>query len=226
MIISFILTLVFTAIMIVNKEVGYGDLNIVFKSIASLFFIVTPILAYKKNPQNRKFFILALTGFVFSFWGDFFLALTTGWSFYAGLLSFAMAQVFFSIAFTCVVKINLTDGILFAIITALTIAIQNVIKGFSFDGKYPFIVLYTFVISFMLVKAISFVRIKNGNTRAIAMVVVSMVLFFISDYVLMFYMFYDNAPKILSYINLCFYYSGQAIFGLSFSKPLRVLDKD
>lgn len=220
-IISFILTLAFAGILMLNNAFGNADLNFVLKTTASLFFVLTPILAYLKAPKNKKYFFIILTGLIFSLLGDVFLALTYSWSFNAGVLAFTLAQISFSVAFTYLEKIKLDDILLFLIISGSLLFIECFIDYFDFDGKFPLIIMYTFIISFMVAKAYSLLRIKKGSKFSIVLTVIAMTSFFISDFVLLFVYFFDNQFKILPYLNTVFYYSAQALLGLSFIKQIK-----
>ena len=223
-IISFTLTLVFAGVLMLNNAFGNADLNIVLKTTTSLFFVLTPILAYLKAPKNKKYFFIILTGLVFSLLGDVFLALTYSWSFNVGVLAFTLAQISFSVAFTYLERVKLNDILLFLIIAGSLLFLECFVDYFDFDGKFPLIIIYTFIISFMVVKAYSLLRIKKGSKFSIVLTVIAMTSFFISDFFLLFVYFFNKEFNILPYMNTVFYYSAQALLGLSFIKQIKYYD--
>lgn len=222
---SFILTELFALLFILNKAFWNPDYNIVFKIIASIFFIITPILAYKKKPCDKKYFYLILTGLVFSLFGDIFLGLKSSLCFNLGVTSFTIAQIFFLSAFTYLEKVNIIDFVIFLMLSVVLIIIQNCTDNFDYDGKYILILIYTLIISFMLSKALSLLRMIKGNEITVILIVISMILFFLSDFILLFVYFYKTKFNILPYFNTVFYYLAQGLLGLSFLKPIKKLDK-
>ena len=224
-IISFILTEIFAALFFINKAFWNPDLNIVFKTIASVFFILTPILAHRKKPGDKKYFTLILLGLIFSLLGDVFLAIQ-GWdlSFNIGVASFTKAQIFFVIGFSYLERFKAIDLAIFGGLSMFLILLENLNKNFDYDGKYILIFIYSFIISFMVAKAFSLLRIKKGNEKAVMLTIIAMVLFFLSDFDLLFVYFYKTKFMALPYFNIVLYYLAQGLLGLSFINPIKRLD--
>ena len=225
-IISFILTEVFAAFFFLNKAVGNPDFNIVLKTIASVFFVLTPIFAYKKKTGDKKYFLLIMLGLFFSLSGDVLLAIE-GWDpgFYLGVATFTFAQLFFLVGFSYLERYKHIDLVIFGGLSILLILFENLNKGFNYDGKYIFILIYSIVISYMVSKAFSLLRIKKGNEKAVLLTTIAMALFFLSDLDLLFVYFYKTKYVALSYANIVLYYMAQGILGLSFINPIKKLDK-
>lgn len=223
-IITFVLTLVFAIATMLNETFGNSDFTVVFKTLASIFFVLTPIFAYKKYGGDKSFFRIILAGLIFSLFGDVFLATHFSFSFTFGVLSFTLAQVLFFVGFVYLVKISVTDVVVFAIIATTLILVQNFVPGFDYKGSYMIILLYTFIISAMLAKAFSLSRIKAGNEKLVALIITAMTLFFLSDFTLLFGFFYKTKFGFILYLNLSMYYLAQALLGISFTKPIKKLD--
>ena len=225
-IVSFILTEVFAAFFFLNKAVGNPDFNIVFKITASVFFVLTPIFAYKKKPGDKKYFSMIMFGLLFSLFGDVLLAIK-GWNlgFCLGVATFTFAQLFFVAGFSYLEGYKHIDLVIFGGLSAFLILLENLNKNFDYDGKYIFILIYSIVISYMVSKAFSLLRIKKGNEKAVIFTTIAMVLFFLSDLTLLFVYFYKIKYVALSYANIVLYYMAQGILGLSFINPIKKLDK-
>lgn len=226
-IISFILTEVFAAFFFINKAVGNPDFNIVFKITASVFFVITPIFAYKKKTGDKKYFLLIMFGLIFSLFGDVLLAIK-GWNlgFCLGVTAFTFAQIFFVIGFSYLERYKHIDLAIFGGLAIVLILLENINKDFNYDGKYIFILIYSIVISYMVAKAFSLLRIKKGIEKSVLLVIAAMVLFFLSDLTLLFVYFYKTKYVALSYANIVLYYMAQGILGLSFINPIKKLDKN
>ncbi len=226
-IISFVLTEVFAALFFLNKAVGNPDFNIIFKTIASVFFVLTPTFAYKKKPCDKKYFLLIMFGLFFSLFGDVLLAIK-GWDlgFSLGVVTFTLAQIFFVVAFSYLERYKHIDLVIFGGLSIFLVLLENINKDFDYDGKYIFILIYSIVISYMVSKAFSLFRIKKGNEKAVIFTTIAMVLFFLSDLDLLFVYFYKTKYVALSYANIVLYYMAQGILGLSFINPIKKLDKN
>ena len=62
-------------------------------------------------------------------------------------------------------------------LSVVLIIIQNCTDNFDYDGKYILILIYTLIISFMLSKALSLLRMIKGNEITVILIVISMILF-------------------------------------------------
>ena len=168
--------------------------------------------------QGRNLEVDGLAG-VFALGGDVFLSIgNSGIFFVLGLGSFSLAHILYTAAFCSLVKFSPKDLIPALIIAVPTIGFLLLKDGFDFGGMFPLIVLYTILISVMVSKAISLLRLENKNMPSVLFSIIGAVLFFISDFILVFVFFYDKDFTLLPYLNLIIYYSGQALLALSFLK--------
>ena len=217
--ISVVLMFVFLIALMYFQIVGDVTFRRIFKAAASVMFILTAVFSYKYSGKNKKTFIIMLIGFIFALGGDVFLSFgSSGIFFVLGLGSFSLAHIFYTIAFCSLVKFSPKDLIPALIIAVPTIGFLLLKDGFNFDGMLPLVILYTILISIMVSKAISLLRLENKNMTSVMFSIIGAVLFFISDFILVFVFFYDKDFTFLPYINLIIYYSGQALLALSFLK--------
>ena len=205
------------------KALGVIILVRIFKSVTSILFVLIAAASYKYCPKNKKYFRFMLTGFIFALIGDIFLSIShNGLFFILGLGSFSLAHVMYTIAFCALIKISWKDTIL-----ALTIAIPTICfvifkDGFDFNGMFPLIIFYILLISMMVAKAFSLLKLKNGNILPIALIISGAVLFYISDFILLFVYYYKHKITILPYLNLVVYYFGQGLLALNFIKEIKI----
>ena len=221
-IILFILMLISTGSLIIVGWFKIAIATFVFKCLSSLFFIATAVFSYKKNPSNTKFFKFMLTGLGFSFGGDVFLALNSSIvNFFAiGVISFSIGHIMYSLGYISITKISLKDILIFLcffIPTLLTILLGN----FEFKDMEIMIIFYAVIISFMVGKSISMLKFYSISKKPVFLMVSGSVLFFVSDWALMFLLFYPNASPMLRAVNLTLYYLGQGLLALSFAYPLK-----
>ncbi len=222
-IILFILMLISAATFITVGWLKLAIASIVFKTLSSLFFIATAVFSYKKNPSNTKFFAVMLSGLIFSFGGDVFLSLDSivAKFFEIGLVSFGIGHIMYSIGYCSITKISKKDIFIFLgffIPTLLTILLGN----FDFKGMKIMVIFYTVIISFMAGKSLSMLKFYSISKKPVFLMVLGSVLFFISDWVIMFSLFYPNSSPILRVVNLTLYYLGQGLLALSFAYPLKI----
>jgi uncharacterized membrane protein YhhN len=213
--------LISTVNLIIVGGLKLASATFIFKCLSSLLFIATAVSSYKKNPSNKKFFALMLSGLVFSFGGDVFLALDSiTINFFAiGVVSFSIGHIMYSLGYSSMNKISLKDIFVFLcffIPTILTIQLGN----FEFKGMKNMIIFYAVIISFMVGKSLSMVKFYSISKKPVLLMISGSVLFFVSDCVLLFSLFYPNASSALRAVNLTLYYLGQGLLALSFAYPL------
>lgn len=217
--ITVVLMFVFLIALMYFQIVGDVTFRRIFKAAASVMFILTAVFSYKYSGKNKRTFIIMLIGLIFALGGDVFLSFgNSGLFFVLGLGSFSLAHIFYTAAFCSLVKFSPKDLIPALIIAVPTISFLLLKDGFNFAGMFPLIVLYTILISVMVSKAISLLRLENKNMTSVMFSIIGAVLFFISDFILVFVFFYDKDFTLLPYLNLIIYYSGQALLALSFLK--------
>jgi len=200
-------------------------LSFVLKFSTSFLFVLIAIFGYKKHRKNAKFFYLILIGLIFSVLGDVFLAIhNNDVTFILGLLSFSLAHILYSIGFCYVTRLSLRDIAMFIGIATPTVCFVVFKDGFDYGTMLPFVISYIILISFMVAKAFSFTKIWQKNKFQVTLIIVGAVLFYISDFILLYAFFYKQHFEILLYLNFLVYYFAQGFLALSFKKPLE-LDK-
>ena len=220
-IILFILMLISTGTLIIVGWFGFSIAAFIFKCLSSLLFIATAVFSYKKNPTNTKFFALMFSGLVFSLGGDVFLALNSSIiNFFAiGVVSFSIGHIMYSFGYCSITKISLKDILIFlCFFIPIVFTIQ--MGSFEFKGMKIMIIFYAVVISFMVGKSLSMLKFYTISKKPVLLMVSGSVLFFVSDWVLMYFLFYPNAWPGLRAVNLTLYYLGQGLLALSFAHPL------
>ena len=188
----------------------YATLTIVLKTVASLFFVLTGLCGYIKSKANRRFTRLMLIALICSMAGDVFLALekNQGILFVLGVASFAAAHVLYSVSFCIACQVRKKDIVAAAILFAGCTALLCV-GTFDFQGLFPVLLGYAAVISFMTVKALSLYNCRKGQERAVWLTMAGGVLFFVSDLVLLFWLFGIGVPKEVQSVNWVLYYLAQ-----------------
>ena len=91
-------------------------------------------------------------------------------------------------------------------------------KSFSFNGYYFFVLIYSMVLTLMLSKSFSLITLKKHNKSAIYSLIISTLMFSLSDFIMLFILFSPYSSSILMLLNLFTYYIGQGILALNFNK--------
>lgn len=188
---------------------GYAMGTIMFKSTASLFFVLAGLCGYIRNKKNRGFSRFMLAGFICCMMGDIFLSLdSSGLLFVSGVASFAGAHILYSAAFCKVSPVKKTD---IPITVALFIGLVLLLcfGNFDFQGLFPVLIIYSAIISFMVIKALSLWRCRRGDISGIKLVMAGSILFLISDIVLLFWLFGIGVAKEVQSVNWVLYYMAQ-----------------
>lgn len=216
----FIIMMFSIVLLIHTKRKNLSTVSIIFKALTSLFFIGICVSSQYLHRGGHFYFYFILTALILSFLGDVLLAFPidiargVNRNFIAGLLSFALAHIFFSISFITMTSLTIKDLLLFLIIASALLITLKLIKGFNYNGMFPFVVLYLLIISFMVAKALSVLSMLTFNFGAL-LIVIGAILFFISDIILSFIYFHSKNFKKLVPLNLITYYIGQALIALS-----------
>lgn len=217
----FSLMIISLLLLIIAGAEGFMTASIIFKATTSLLFILVAISGYLRSPKNNRYFFVILMGMIFSLFGDVFLSLIKiSDTLIFGMFSFLVAQIIYIYAFSILVKITSQDFLVCAVLLIPALCAILLMPKFDFEGLLPLVVLYAAMISFMAAKAISLRKIYANNKCSVALTVTGGLLFYISDFVIVFDFFYIGAPKILSSINLLTYYFGQGFIALSFYKGI------
>lgn len=191
--------------------IEYGMLRL--KATTSILFAligaVNLIYAIAANAPKRYPAIM-FAGLFFAMLGDIGLH----YSFIMGAALFAVGHFLYFVSFSSLKGFKTADLIPTAVIFAGSALLLLCYKGFDFGGALMQGVClgYALVISLMVGKAISnFLRVRNLVSAVAAL---GSVMFYVSDLMLVLYMFSDM-PHIIDTLCLVFYYPGQCVLGLS-----------
>lgn len=200
----------------------YSIWPIVLKAVASLFFVLTGLCGCVKNKENRRFACLVLIALLCSMAGDVCLAIekNQGIIFVLGVACFAIAHVFYSVSFCSVCRVTRKDIIATVVIFAGSVVLLCV-GNFDFQGLLPILMGYAAVVSFMMIKALSLYRIREGQQKAVWLIMVGGVLFFLSDMALLFWLFGIGVPKEVQSFNWVLYYLAQGCIAAALNKKFR-----
>lgn len=200
----------------------HGDFSlwtIWLKAAASSFFVLAGIYGVYRTKSNRKVSGTMLAALVCSLVGDVLLALdkNEGILFVLGVVSFAAAHILFSRAFCILSGVKRMD-IVAAVIVFAGLMPMLFLGNFDFQGLLPVLLGYAAIISFMVVKALSLWRCRQGRERFVWLVMVGGVLFLASDIVLLFWLFGIGMPKEVQSVNWVLYYLAQGCLSSSLNE--------
>lgn len=186
----------------------------IFKTISSVLFVILGIInfifIFKLEQRNKLFKHFMLLGLVFACLGDIVLIDY----FIYGAILFAIGHVFFFVAYSILHKINWKDIVIALAIFAVALVVILALPIFSFNGMLPVVIVYAFIISFMLGKAISnFAFNKEFKTQNL-IIMIGSILFFLSDLMLLFNVFAD-VSNIFDLMCLVLYYPAELILASS-----------
>lgn len=196
--------------------------TVIFKSAASLFFVLVGVCGYRSQKENKKFSGCMLAAFICSAVGDVLLALdkNEGILFILGVISFATAHIMFSVAF-CQISAFRKRDVLAAILVFAGLTPILFLGDFEFQGLLPVLIAYAAVICVMMTKALSLWQCRQGRERFVYLIMIGGVLFLVSDILLLFWLFgAGSVPKEIQSINWVFYYIAQGCLSLSLNEPV------
>ena len=195
--------------------------SIIFGLSASVLFVVTAWSGYRKNPSNRRFFAFVFAGLLSSLCGDVMMAMNRGQGLYflLGVGCFAVAHFLYFLGYCSRVKFGGKDILLFLCLYA-PVLLLILYGGFAF-GSLKFIVAgYAVIICLMLSKSLSMAAFFRESPRQSVMLMTGSILFFLSDFSLLFFIFFPHAEPVLRQLNWMLYYPGQGLLALSFAYAL------
>lgn len=183
----------------------------IIKTLASALFVFCGafnlVLAFKFNGENKYKSVVMLLGLIFAFVGDVVLID----NFILGAIFFAVGHLFFLAYFILLSRLTYIDAIVMAIIFSCSLALI-LLFPFEFDGMKALVIIYAFIISLMLSKAVS--NYILNRTLANLIILIGASLFFFSDVMLLFNVF-TNISNVFDYLCLATYYPGEFLLGLS-----------
>ena len=184
------------------------DHYIIFKTLTSIcFMIITIINIYISNAPHRY---LLLFPILFCMIGDIFLAIYNRYNkcFKLGLISFLIAHCYFVYNMCQILPFKLIN-IIFPIIMVIFVYILNNKQIINLKEKSTYCLIYAFFVSLLLSKAFD-IYLNHFNIQAYLLLIGS-ILFFISEFILLF-MYFKKRTKILHLLNLLTYYLAIYIF--------------
>lgn len=192
---------------------------IFFKTCASICFVLMAFFSYKRHPKDSIFFKSIFCGLIFCLFGDILITMSYIPVFFLlGIICFFICHLLFINGFCRKVPFNHKDILLFFIIYIPFTLFISINKYFSFNGYYFLVLIYSMVLTLMLSKSFSLITLEIHNKSAIYSLIISTLMFSLSDFILLFILFSPYSSSILMLLNLFTYYIGQGILALSFNK--------
>ena len=185
------------------------------KTIASVLFVLCGafnlyfVLGVLARKANWLFCVMLFAGLVFACAGDILLID----HFVLGALFFGLGHILFFMSFCFLTGFKIRDLLIGTGIFVAVFLLIELYKCFNFGGMKTLAVVYALIISLMLGKAIS--NVFEPNHRAVNIVIAAgALLFFISDFMLLFHVFGSGA-LVFDIICLVTYYPAEFILALS-----------
>ena len=192
---------------------------IFFKACASICFVLIAFFSYKRHPKDSIFFKSIFCGLIFCLFGDILITMSYIPVFFlSGIICFFICHLLFINGFCRKVPFNHKDILLFFIIYIPFTLFISINKYFSFNGYYFLVLIYSMVLTLMLSKSFSLITLEIHNKSAIYSLIISTLMFSLSDFILLFILFSPYSSSILMLLNLFTYYIGQGILALNFNK--------
>ena len=192
---------------------------IFFKTCASICFVLMAFFSYKRHPKDSIFFKSIFCGLIFCLFGDILITMSYIPVFFLlGIICFFICHLLFINGFCRKVPFNHKDILLFFIIYIPFTLFISFNKNFSFDGYYFLVLIYSMVLTLMLSKSFSLITLEIHNKSAIYSLIISTLMFSLSDFILLFILFSPYSSSILMLLILFTYYIGQGILALNFNK--------
>ena len=189
------------------------------KACASICFVLIAFFSYKRHPKDSIFFKSIFCGLIFCLFGDILITISYIPVFFLlGIICFFICHLLFINGFCRKVPFNHKDILLFFIIYIPFTLFISINKYFSFNGYYFLVLIYSMVLTLMLSKSFSLITLEIHNKSAIYSLIISTLMFSLSDFILLFILFSPYSSSILMLLNLFTYYIGQGILALNFNK--------
>lgn len=224
MLIGFII--IYLIMSIIFMYANYYDIVLmrnILKGICGIMFVIIPFLATTKNKKIRKtnYFKTMIIAFILAALGDILLDIDNsqfGILFIVGMGLFALTHVMFSVSFLKHIKINKITIISLIALFIPTLAMLNLFNLINAGDLTLVINIYAFIISIMISLSITLFIKKQLDKNFRIKTLLGIILFAISDLILVFALFGNNPTKELLLTNNFVYYIAQLVIGLSFYK--------
>ena len=192
------------------------DGGLLIKSVASLIFViigfVNLIYTIKTKGKSISAYLLFI-GLCFACLGDIFLEI----EFIVGAILFAVGHVFYFISYCKIIKFQWKDLMFSAMIFIPSLCVILFVPIFNFGGAVMQILccIYAFVISIMVGKATAnFIKERSILNLII---LIGSILFFFSDFMLLFHVFSDLG-RVFLILCLATYYPAEFMLAYSILK--------
>lgn len=190
------------AVLLVAEETGHGkSVGGVAKMIASTAFLVLAVVC---GALDTTYGQAILAGLALSWFGDLFLIFREPKIFLAGLISFFLGHVAYSLAFLVHgIELSWSIGAALAL-TAIAVPILLWLSPYLTKMRLP---VYAYVVIISIMVALSAGAVGRGSA---ATIMVGAVLFYVSDLTVARDRFVKNEP-FNRYLGLPLYYAGQVV---------------
>lgn len=229
-IVLLVLGAICSAIFIVSKVINYSLKTIIFKTIASLFFLALAIVCFCLSGSNHfTFKLLATLGLFFGLLGDVFLGfkyITKGKAqkifVLSGMFAFAFGHIFYILCLLIgfyeaghPLFMVLPFVLPIVIITIYMLVAKKV--GINFGkGMLPFGLFYLYCLTCMLSSALSMVIMYEFKVTTLVLFFIGAICFACSDFMLTgSYFKAGERPKWYRATYSVFYYLAQFIIAFS-----------
>lgn len=221
-----VIGIVITATFLAMRVKSGGFWGLFSKSVASVSFIATALVAAHQRNNMFDFASLMIMGFIFGMLGDIWLDLK--WIYaddmkkflYAGFISFLIGHIFFVVAIlSCSPWTPVTLAV--SICAALVIATGAVLMEKPMKLRYGKYKLIVFIYSAMLSMTLTTSAVTayiTGFKKCWVIMTIGAALFFVSDLVLSGMYFSDSKNKntpVNVIVNHTFYYAAQFVLASS-----------
>lgn len=193
---------------------------LVFKGIASAFFVAAGLTSFLQAKEKCKRFLvyggLILLGLIFSFFADIFIDI----SFMPGLVLFCMTQTIYFVAFFCFGKPTRNIYLLTAAIFIPLLIMELTLPIIDFGDLLIPVIFYLLLITLMTGKSYSGFALPNPCAKTMA---IGATLFLISDVVLQFKFFSEIGSEhslAIDIANSILYYGAQLVIACSLSSDV------
>ncbi len=220
---------VMSTVFIVSKVINYSLKTIIFKTIASLFFVALAIVIFATNPQGHFYFkLFTVLGLFFGLLGDVLLGfkyITTKtkkiWIL-AGMFAFAIGHIFYFSGL--LIDFYVPGNTLFIVLPfTLPVAIISIYLfvarkvGINFGkGMFFFGLFYLYCLTTMLSTSLSMVCLHKFGITTLVMFFSGAICFATSDFMLTGAYFKEGQrPKAYMAIYSVFYYVAQFVIAFS-----------
>ena len=231
-IIILVLGAIMSTVFIVSKVINYSLKTIIFKTIASLFFVALGILCFCLNKNGPFLFkLFTVLGLFFGMLGDVFLGfkyITSGTAkkvwILIGMFAFALGHVFYIVGVLTGFYIQAKENILFIIFPFVLpilfiVAYMFIAKkvGINFGkGMLPFGIFYLYCLSSMVFSAL-FMNILHGFQIPTLIMFLVGAVFFASSDMMLTGAYFKEGKRSKAYMATysVFYYIAQFVIAFS-----------